>query len=256
MGCTGNCMAAFAERRTIMRLLFFLTLFLSLPAAADVREFASGSTQATLLELFTSEGCSSCPPAEKWLGKLKSDPRLWREIVPLAWHVDYWNYLGWRDPYSSKRWSQRQRDYRRSGGLAAVYTPAFAVNGDEWKGWFGARQIPAPSARTGALKMRLEDGEVSAEFISTDRMNGDWRLHVALLGFGIETTVTAGENAGKQLSHDFVVLDLVEADSVDGHWSLRLPAVSQPQVDSLGLAAWVTKAGDMAPVQVVGGWLP
>ncbi|MDQ3115241.1 MAG: DUF1223 domain-containing protein [Verrucomicrobiota bacterium] len=64
-----------------------------------------------LLELFTSEGCSSCPPAEAWLSKLKDDPGLWRDFVPLAFHVDYWDRLGWRDPFASKVWTSRQYEY-------------------------------------------------------------------------------------------------------------------------------------------------
>ena len=68
---------------------------------AEEASFRSGPQPVWLLELFTSEGCSSCPPAEKWLGALREDPRLWHEFVPVAWHVDYWDRLGWRDRFSA-----------------------------------------------------------------------------------------------------------------------------------------------------------
>src|SRR5436309_15974793 len=80
--------------------------------AAD-RVFESGPQKVRLIELFTSEGCSSCPPAEAWLSKLKSDPRLWKDFVPLAFHVDYWDHLGWRDPFASKEWTRSEE--RRVG---------------------------------------------------------------------------------------------------------------------------------------------
>ena len=73
----------------------------------------SGERQIAVLELYTSEGCSSCPPAETWLSRLREAPGLWKDFVPLAFHVDYWDYLGWRDPWGSREYSNRQRAYRR-----------------------------------------------------------------------------------------------------------------------------------------------
>src|SRR6266704_4673726 len=75
--------------------------------------FQSSGEQVALLELYTSEGCSSCPPAETWLSRLKESPGLWKDFVPVAFHVDYWDYLGWRDPWSSKTFIYRQHAYAR-----------------------------------------------------------------------------------------------------------------------------------------------
>jgi len=92
---------------------FFCLMFSSpsfhLTAAAVT--FESSETQTSLLELYTSEGCSSCPPAEKWLSRLKESPGLWKDFVPVAFHVDYWDYLGWRDRWSSKTFTDRQHAY-------------------------------------------------------------------------------------------------------------------------------------------------
>src|SRR5689334_11142529 len=86
---------------------FFCVMSL-LPLNAAPASFQSFETQTPLLELFTSEGCSSCPPAEKWLTGLKPSSGLWKDFVPVAFHVDYWDYLGWRDPWSSKTFTDRQ----------------------------------------------------------------------------------------------------------------------------------------------------
>ncbi|MFN2476505.1 MAG: DUF1223 domain-containing protein, partial [Chthoniobacterales bacterium] len=96
-------------------LSFALLAAAALAPASDARAadkmFESGPNKTRLLELFTSEGCSSCPPAEAWLSQLKDDARLWHDFVPLAFHVDYWDRLGWRDPFASKAWTARQYDY-------------------------------------------------------------------------------------------------------------------------------------------------
>ncbi len=100
--------------------------------AADVA-LESGPMKTHLLELFTSEGCSSCPPAEAWLSKLKDDAGLWRDFVPLAFHVDYWDRPGWRDPFASKVWTARQYEYSARWKSSNVYTPGFVLDGREWR---------------------------------------------------------------------------------------------------------------------------
>src|SRR5215467_12960255 len=95
--------------RSIMSLLLLWSAVESL--GAERIKFQSGTNRAALVELYTSEGCSSCPPAEEWLSQLKIDPRLWMDFVPVAFHVDYWVYLGWRDPFGTGSFSERQRAY-------------------------------------------------------------------------------------------------------------------------------------------------
>jgi hypothetical protein len=92
-------------------------------ARADEAVFESGANKVHLLELFTSEGCSSCPPAEEWLTKLKQNPGLWRDFVPVAFHVDYWDHLGWRDRFAAKEWTARQQMYATRWKAESVYTP-------------------------------------------------------------------------------------------------------------------------------------
>lgn len=129
---------------------FYILLLLACSAttyAGDYR-FSSGEKQTALLELYTSEGCSSCPPADRWLSSLKSKEGLWEEFIPIALHVDYWDYIGWQDRFASKQYSQRQRQYAREQSLKTVYTPGFVYNGKEWRNWFAKRFLISPMAET------------------------------------------------------------------------------------------------------------
>lgn len=130
--------------------IFFLALMIGSMVRASPVVFQSADRQTALLELYTSEGCSSCPPAEAWLSKLKNEPGLWSEYVPVAFHVDYWNGLGWRDRLSNEQYSERQRSYAQSWSAQEIYTPELVLNGKEWHNWFGFRGAPAAgSVRSG-----------------------------------------------------------------------------------------------------------
>ena len=104
--------------------------------------FDSGKARGHLVELFTSEGCSSCPLADRWLSTLERDNRLWKSVFPIAFHVDYWDYIGWPDRFAVPRHSHRQREHRGLGNVYSVYTPGFVVAGREWRGWFDGDQLP------------------------------------------------------------------------------------------------------------------
>jgi hypothetical protein len=223
-------------------------------AAAELK-LDSSTRQNTLLELYTSQGCSSCPPAECWLGSLQEDPRLWREVIPLAFHVDYWDYIGWKDPLAKSANSARQQRYHSEGGLSAVYTPGFVVNGQEWRNWHGLRPLPENSNMVGRLTLQLSDETITASYHPATAQQGALRLNVAVLGVGITTQVTSGENAGKKLPQDFVVLAHTQAASTNGQWQTRLPAIEPVSGVRLAIAAWVNREEKLAPLQAVGGWL-
>ena len=108
----------------LIRLLCLVLLFISSANAGDVR-LNSGSRQVTLLELYTSQGCSSCPPGERWLNEYINRDELWSSVVPVAFHVDYWDYIGWKDTFAAEEHGERQRDYARAGKTRTVYTPGF-----------------------------------------------------------------------------------------------------------------------------------
>jgi hypothetical protein len=234
-----------------------LLLFFGGVLCADNVVFESGLKRVQLLELFTSEGCSSCPPAEAALAKLVRDSRLWHEFVPVAFHVDYWDRLGWKDPFASAEWTKRQRLYAAKWNTESVYTPAFVLNGREWRD----ASIPVVNDEApGILRATFrDDNNVLVTFEPAKEKTGDFDLYLACLGFGISTNVRAGENNGRSLRHDFVVLSLDHQKLVSSPQEFHLPSPA-PEVASrsnrTALAAWITSAGDITPLQAIGGWLP
>jgi hypothetical protein len=218
--------------------------------------FESKPVRNHLIELYTSEGCSSCLPAEEWVSGLKTQPRLWQDIVPVAFHVDYWDHLGWKDPFASKTWTERQADYSVRWKSESVYTPAFALDGKEWH--YGPLP-PAASETPGVLKITVNGDRVIATFKPANPNGQRYDVHVARLGFSLMTDVKAGENNGRKLMHDFVVLGLTNETMKSGAKELRLPTPTTTASTGdarTAVAAWVTQGGQPDPIQTVGGWLP
>jgi hypothetical protein len=224
--------------------------------------FQSSERQTSLLELYTSEGCSSCPPAEAWISNLKSQSGLWTDFVPVAFHVDYWNGLGWRDKLSSEEFSQRQRDYAQAWSAQDVYTPEFVLNGKEWHNWFGYRGAPSASdTKAGTLAVSSTDGKHwQANFEPAEKGAMDYDVTAAVLVCGLGSDVTAGENSGRHLNHDFAALSLIsrplagQTNSFQGTFIID----NHPKgiTGRLALAVWVTRSGQLQPLQATGGWLP
>jgi hypothetical protein len=232
----------------MFRLTFIIWLSVAFIARAGEVNFQSGPERVHLVELFTSQGCSSCPPAETWLSKLKGEPRLWKDFVPIAFHVDYWDRLGWRDPFATKEWTARQYQYSTNWKNESVYTPGFVLDGREWSG----RSVPSPSnEKPGVLKLSIVNQKVIVEFIPADGSAKDVDLHLATLGFDPNTKVTAGENSGRNLSQDFIVLSLTNQRMPGGKAEIALTADSRAGA----IAAWVSALNQIEPIQAVGGWL-
>jgi len=236
----------------------------SLALAADAPlafRFESSAALISLLEVYTSEGCSSCPPADAWLSSLRRSPRLWKEFVPLDFHVDYWDHLGWRDPWGARQFSDRQQAWAQSWGARLTYTPGFVLNGKEWRDWRAQKAGPPPSHETpGLLAVRsVASNRCQVVFTPAAASTAPaCEFHAALLAGGLSSDVKAGENRGRHLAHDFVVLNLREgalsrrAESFTGDFDLSPPAHG---INDLALAVWVTPAGKWVPLQAVGGWL-
>ena len=151
---------------TLISISLVLSVFaISANAEASAKTIQSTAKQVALIELYTSEGCSSCPPADKWLTSLKSSPDLWTQWVPVAFQVDYWNYLGWDDAFAKPAFSNRQRLYNRQQSIS-TYTPGFIVDGREWRGWFRGKSLEGAkfSDEPGVLKATIEGEQVSVEF--------------------------------------------------------------------------------------------
>jgi hypothetical protein len=241
-----------------MRRFLFLTAalagtvgFATARAVEPVR-FASGAGLVSLVELYTSEGCSSCPPAERWLGQLRDAPGLWRDFVPVAFHVDYWNRLGWPDRFSTRGFTERQYAVAATWGTESVYTPCFVRDGAEWR----ARAVPGPAGangvKAGALSVTYDGAILRADYVPEGGAPVAYELHAAVLGSGIVSKVTSGENRGETLKHEFIALALRQG--VPG----RDLAITVPNIVGVprhALAVWVTRRGSHVPVQATGGWL-
>jgi hypothetical protein len=198
------------------RLVFTLTM-LTLPAlagaAGPVCSAASGNVIPAVIELYTSEGCDSCPPADRWLGALKKQAASGK-VMPLAFHTDYWDYLGWKDRFADPAFGARHRDAASRGGARVVVTPQVLVDGREFPQWrrTSPEQLAAPrSARPARAALRITAGPAGAHALQVSvagNMLQDERAghaYVALFESGLSTDVKAGENAGMVLHHDFVV---------------------------------------------------
>jgi len=229
----------------------FLALIVMVPSLALATEWQSGPTRVDVIELYTSEGCSSCPAADQWLSQLKDDPDLFSEFIPMAFHVDYWDYIGWKDRFAQPAFSARQRNYVREGLVSQPYTPGFVINSAEWRDWFrGNRQWHNSQEKVGELRTTVESGKLTAEFSG----EGAGQLHVAVLGMGLSNQVKAGENRGRKLSHDFVVL---ETTSAPGHrqWEIALPPIPDRGQSRTAIVAWVTPLQSQSIIQATGGYL-
>lgn len=219
----------------------------------------SASPRASLVELFTSEGCSSCPPAEAWFSDLTKSERLWKDVVPVAFHVDYWDYLGWQDAFARPAFSERQRDYAEAWKSDRVYTPGFVLNGAEWSGWRTGQSLPTAKGNAGTLTLDIASDGAMVRFEPANAPKGALDAHIAVLGMGVSRKILAGENKGKTLAHDFVVLDYQQLPlKLDGGaWRGRgrWNGAADPAPSKVAVAVWVTEGGRGEPVQVAGAAL-
>ena len=164
-----------------------------------------------LLELFTSQGCSSCPPADRLLTEISADPR----VLTLAYHVDYWDDLGRKDPFSAAEWTRRQNDYAASLRGRGLYTPQLVVGGavdavGSDRGRIGALidRAAAPSVKL-ELTAVTEGDAIRVRATTTPALAANQTLLVAVAESGITTEVVRGENAGRTLTADHIVRRLV-----------------------------------------------
>lgn len=214
-----------------------------------------------MLELYTSQGCSSCPPAERWINTFKQrhieHPKLWQQTVPINFHVDYWDYIGWEDPFARPTFSQRQRDYQQFKHSRNVATPGFMVDGTGWNGWFWKRPLPTTAVKApGIITAIINDGTAAVKFASPAGLQ-DLKLHIALLGFDQSTHIRRGENSGRQLKHDFVVIAYQQQDFKQDSETTKtqLPSTGEFSSERQAIVVWLSQGQDPSPIQVVADWL-
>lgn len=222
---------------------------------ADVH-LESGEQQQIMMELYTSEGCNSCPPAEKYLNNLYKHPKLWKPFIPLAFHVDYWDQLGWRDVYAKPEYSQRQRHYGKTLGARTIYTPEFFVNGREWRSGFYTHLPQIREEVVGNLQVDIQGQLLKAVFMPTQPDLLNTQLNIAMLGMNQHSQIRSGENAGRNTTHQFVVLTHKTVISDNNKWQIELPQLQQNGLSKpQAIVVWVSETGSPAPVQALGGFL-
>ncbi|MHB1246633.1 MAG: DUF1223 domain-containing protein [Sulfuriferula sp.] len=242
--------AAIHSRKSIFSLII-LVVFLGFSGqlAAAQCTAASGSLRTPILELYTSEGCSSCPPADRWLSNLVAHPSSSERVIPLALHVDYWDYIGWKDRFAQAKFSARQREMARLNHSALIYTPQVVLNGKDFRSWNNAsfshavsdiNQQPAQAWITLTL---LPSGSNDLLVTAQARAPSGAALYVAVYENGLQSEIKAGENQGRRLQHDRVVRQWYGPLPVsrDGRASLQQIVHRQPEwmEQKMGVVAFV-----------------
>jgi hypothetical protein len=200
---------------------------LALPATAGTCAAKSGARTVTLIELYTSEGCDSCPPADRWLASTFPVGMTSPDAIPLAFHVDYWDRLGWKDRFAESAWTERQHAAARANRLRFVYTPQVLVQGRDFPAWRGAAAdvvVAATATKAPRASIALAADNLRGAIVvqASARVPGSAErrgtaLYVALTESGLVSKVTAGENAGALLQHDHVVRALHGGVAVDAN---------------------------------------
>ena len=236
--------------RSVISLCIVLTVFGATTPPLDAQK-----RMPVLVELFTSEGCDTCPPAEKYLERLlQEQPVAGVEIIALAEHVDYWNRLGWTDPFSSPLFSQRQKDYASFFKHDSVYTPQIIVNGTrELRAKDGVKTIEeAAQDPTGSIKIRIESAVENAVSLNLKitklpaTSSGDRAIvTLAVVEDGLISNVLRGENSGRKLTHMAVVRSLRSIGESSGEetiLSANLTIEKNWKRDDLSVVAFVQEA--------------
>lgn len=249
--------------------LFLTTTGQSLAEGAAI-EAESGPEKTALLELYTSEGCNSCPPADLYLSRIGASDLTPRHVIPLAFHVTYWDYIGWRDPFARKDHDQRQRAIAARAGSRTVYTPQLILNGRDMRGGGHLEnQLRMINARTPAAHILLRIEPPAEEAVTVrvttlipdtkDRRDAD--LYIAVYENGLSRYVKAGENRGRTLHHDHVVRGLygpypVARKTQENEKALRIPLPDEIEAANAGIVAFVQNREDGGVLQAVSAPLP
>jgi len=228
---------------------FAIALTAALAAGAAGATTCSGRNTAqapTVVELYTSEGCDSCPPADRWLSGLKGRA----DVLALAFHVDYWDRLGWRDRFASPNHTDRQQRINRSTGARFVYTPQVVVNGRDWQAW-SQTQLPPSQRSLVEIEFKRAGDRVEATLTPREGAPASLGAYWVAIEHDHVSRVTAGENAGATLRHDHVVRAYSELAPWSGRgphrvdWQIPAATAATPGAD---IAIVVTDVASGRPI--------
>ena len=192
-------------------------------ASAPACKTQSGAALVPVIELYTSEGCSSCPPADRWLSGLKPVAANGRAVVQ-AFHVGYWDYIGWVDRFASPAYTARQRQLASASGANGVYTPQLVRNGQDWRDY--ARALDGHEAARAHIELAKTADDAFEAVVAPAEGVTAWSAYWTVTEHGHASKVKAGENAGEFLQHDFVVRQYVPVGDYRGASKLSFRAVA------------------------------
>lgn len=237
----------------------FLASLLALPTyAAEKIVVNSGATQTAVVELYTSEGCSSCPRADRWLSSLVEVPKDELDVLALSFHVDYWDYLGWKDRFSSPAYTSRQRKLGANNLQRTIYTPEFFVNGKEARGTNRIlEKIQQTNEQKAPLVLELTVSRVDKSLIMDLRSPGQrdtiGQVHHRYIVYenNLSTDVKRGENSGEVLRHEQVVRYMSSAQNLQPSNQHRISIDPEWKSENIGVAVLVTSPGDTHYLQAL-----
>ncbi len=191
-------------------------------SAAPACQAESAATLTPVIELYTSEGCSSCPPADRWLSGLKASAASGKAVVQ-AFHVGYWDYIGWTDRFAAPAHTERQKQVASNNRLNTIYTPQLVRNGLDWRDYAKARESVEPARAS--IAMRRSDGNSFEANVAPTDSAARWSAYWTVTENSHSSKVKAGENSGELLQHDFVVRQYVPAGDYQGSARLVFRAI-------------------------------
>ena len=244
-----------ASKLSSLTMLLCILIHNSASAANTTCENRSGNLRAQLIELYTSEGCSSCPPADKWLSALVPKVVAAEEVVPLAFHVDYWDRLGWRDRFADPAYTARQYANAKASGSGFVFTPQVILAGRNYAAWSSNSSVQkdvrnavavVPDASFVLRQQAVVSGKLEFEVQAQLRQGvglSDVRVYAALYQNGLVSDVGKGENSGSRLHHDYVVRGLLASKVIDQSGKIKFKdsfaVPADAQVGAMGVAVFV-----------------
>jgi hypothetical protein len=239
--------------------VLMLTSLISLSAyAVEPIEIRSGDRQTAVVELYTSEGCSSCPSADRWLSRLIETPRDEVNVLALAFHVDYWDYLGWKDRFSNADYTRRQRHLGANNLQRTIYTPEFFVNGMEARGTNNILdKIQQANQQQALLDLKLtvsrDETGLLLELHSPGERKTVGQIHHRYLVYenNLSSDVKRGENSGETLNHQQVVRYMSKAQNLQENNQHRIAMEPDWNPQNIGVAVLVTSPGEKQYLQAL-----
>jgi len=237
--------------------LVTLCLFATSHSYADTFKTSSSKHPVALIELYTSQGCSSCPPAEKWLGDLEKSGITCGKAVPLALHVDYWDYIGWKDQFAQKYFTKRQYQYRKMNHSASVYTPQIMFNGADVRRVTLSNSLIELRSKNVAVEFNVEAEtlnnnrlKLAIDFDRIDPVAKNNKVIVVLAENNLVGNIESGENVGRTLKHNHVVRVWKNLGQIRPKFALELGIKSTWNKDNLEVVV-IVETADMQTQQAL-----